>query len=54
MKLEPVTKIDKRNKTTLKKFNDEVIPAICDVIVILSIYGQFMSNLEAGFGSHSL
>ena len=41
MKLEPVTKIDKSNKTTSKKLDDEVISAICDVNVIFSIYGQF-------------
>ena len=41
MKLGPVTKIDKRNKTTLKKFDDDVMSANCDVIVIFPIYGQF-------------
>ena len=41
MKLGPVTKLDKRNKTTLKKFDDDVMPENCDVIVIFSIYGQF-------------
>ena len=34
MKLGPVTKFDKRNKTTSKKFDDGVMPASCDVIVI--------------------
>ena len=41
MKLEPVTKIDKRNKITPKKIDDDVMPKNCDVIVIFSIYGQF-------------
>ena len=40
MKLEPVTKPDKRNKTTWKKFDNDVISKNCD-IVIFSIYGQF-------------
>ena len=43
MKLWPVTKIDKRNKTTPKKFDDEVISTNYDVIVIFLIYGQFRS-----------
>ena len=34
MKLGPITKIDKRNKTTSKKFNDDVMSENCDVIVI--------------------
>ena len=41
MKLGPVTKIDKRNKTTTKKFDDGVTWENCDVIVIFPIYGQF-------------
>ena len=41
MKLGPVTKHDKRNKTTSKKFDDDVMLANCDVIVIFPIYGQF-------------
>ena len=40
MKLRSVTTIDKKNKTTLKKFEDDVMSENCDVIVILSIYGQ--------------
>ena len=34
-------KTDKRDKITLKKFDDDVIPANCYVIVIFSIYGQY-------------
>ena len=41
MKLRPVTKLDKRNKTTSKKFDDDVMSKNCDVIVIFPIYGQF-------------
>ena len=41
MKLRPVTKLDKRNKTTSKKFDDDVISTNCDVIVIFPIFGQF-------------
>ena len=41
MKLGPVTKLNKRNKATPKKFDDHVISAICDVIVFFPIYGQF-------------
>ena len=42
MKLGPVTKIDKRNKTMSKKFVDNVISADYDVIAIFPI----MANLE--------
>ena len=41
MKLRPVTKLDKRNKTTSKIFNDDVMLENCDVIVIFLIFGQF-------------
>ena len=41
MKLGQVTKLDKRNKATSNKFDNSVRSANCDVIVILSIYGQF-------------
>ena len=41
MKLGPVTKLDKRNKTTSKKVDDDVIAENCDVFVIFSICGQF-------------
>ena len=41
MKLGPVTKLDKRNKTTSKKFDDDVMSENCDVIVIFPIYSQF-------------
>ena len=41
MKTGPVTKLDKRNKTTSKKFDDEIISENCGVIAIFPIYGQF-------------
>ena len=41
MKLGPVTKLDKRNKTTSKKIDDDNMSANCDVIFIFPIYGQF-------------
>ena len=41
MKLRPVTKLYKTNKTTSKKFDDGVMSEYCDAIVIFSIYGQF-------------
>ena len=41
MKLEPVTKLDKRNKTTSKKFDDDVMSENYDFIDIFPIYGQF-------------
>ena len=41
MKLGPVLKLDKKNKTMSKKFGDDVMSANCDVIGIFPIYGQF-------------
>ena len=41
MKLGPETKLDKRNKTTPKKFDDYVMSVNCDVIAIFPIRGQF-------------
>ena len=38
MKLGPVTKLDKRNKTTSKNFGDDVKPTNCDVVVIFPVY----------------
>ena len=40
MNLGPVTKVDKKNKATLKKFDDDVMSENCDVIAIFAIYGQ--------------
>ena len=41
MKLGPVTKPEKKNKPTSKNFDDDVMSANCDVIVIFPIYGKF-------------
>ena len=41
MKLGPVTKLDKRNKTMSTKFDVDVMSENCDVIVIFLIFGQF-------------
>ena len=41
MKLGPVTEIDKRKKTTSKKFDEEVISKNCDIISIFPIDSKF-------------
>ena len=41
MKLGPVTKLEKRNKTSLKKVDVDVMSKNYDVIVIFRIFGQF-------------
>ena len=41
MKLGPVTKLDKRNETTSKKIDVDVMSENCDVIVNFQIPGQF-------------
>ena len=41
MKFGPVTKLNKRNKTTSKKIDNDIALANCDLVVILLIYGQF-------------
>ena len=46
MKLEPVTKKDKKNKTTSKNL-DKVMSANCDVSVVFPISSQFGANQEA-------
>ena len=43
MKLGPVTKLNKRNIITSKKFDDDVISVKCDIFVIFSIDGQFIA-----------
>ena len=40
--LRPVTKRDKRNKTTSKKFDDDGMLENWDIIVVFLIYGQFI------------
>ena len=50
MMLGAVTKSDKRNKTTLKKFDNDVMSENCDVIVIFWIFDQFgaVRKLDSG------
>ena len=44
MKLGPVTRFGKRNKTMSKKFDDDVMSENCDVNDIFPTYGQFGAN----------
>ena len=48
MKLGPVSKIDKRNKTNLKNFDADVMSKVCDFI--FPIYGQFGAMQNPDFG----
>ena len=41
MKFGQIPKLDKRNKSNVKKIDDDVMSANCDVIVVFPIYGQF-------------
>ena len=41
MKLRSLTKLNKKNKTTTKKFDDDFMSEYRDVIATLSIYSQF-------------
>ena len=50
MKLRPVTKIDKKNTPTSKKFDDDIMSSNCDVIVIFPIYGKFGDILKLDSG----
>ena len=42
MKFGPITKLDKKNRLALRKFDYDLMLPNCDVIVIF----QFMANLE--------
>ena len=50
MKLRPVTKLNKTNNATSKKFDDDVMSPNCDFIVIFLIDGQFgaIRKLDSG------
>ena len=50
MKLRPVTKLDKRNKTASKNFDDGVMSENCDVIAIFPFYGQFGETWKPNSG----
>ena len=41
IKLEPVTKLDTRNKTMSNKFDDDVMLENCDIISIFPIFDHF-------------
>ena len=53
MKLEPVTKLSKRNKTTSKMFDNKVILINCDAIVVVLIYDH-LEQPEVVFWTHIL
>ena len=50
MKLGPVTKIDTRSKTTPKKFDYDVMPENCDVIVFFFTFGQLGGVQRPDYG----
>ena len=50
MTLQPVTKIDKRNKITSKKFDDDVMSTHFDVIVVFLINDKFEATLKPDSG----
>ena len=54
MKLVPVTKIVKRNKTMSKKIDGDVMSANCDFIVIFLIYGQYGATRRIVCKTYSL
>ena len=50
MKLGPITKLDKRNLSTFKKFYDDFMWVCCDVTVTFYFMTNLeQSNLDAGF-----
>ena len=49
MKLEPVTKLDKRNTATSINIDDYVRSANCDAIDIFLIYSQFGATRKTDF-----
>ena len=50
MKLGPVTKLVKRNTTTSKKIDGDVISKNCDVIVIFPVYDKFGTIRKPDYG----
>ena len=54
MRLGPVTKLDKRNKTTSKRFDVDVMSENCDAIVIISDFGPIWRSPEARFRTQNL
>ena len=54
MELGPQTKLDNRNKTTLKKFDFDVMSENCDVIVSFWIVLPIWISPKTGFRTQSL
>ena len=54
IKLEPVTKLEKKTKTISRKFADQFMSANCDVIIMFLIYGQFGAIRKPDSEKHSL
>ena len=50
MKLGPVTKLYKRNKTTSKNFDDDIMSENCDVNSIFPIYDLFGATRKPDSG----
>ena len=50
MKIEPVTKLEKKNMATSIKVNNDVISTNCVAIVVFRIYGQFRAILNPDSG----
>ena len=50
MKLEPVTKLDKKNKASSKKFSDSVMSENCDINVIFPSSDKFGEIQKPDFG----
>ena len=51
MKLRSVIKLGKKNKTTSKELDDDVMSKNCDFIAIFPIYGQFGAVWKSGPGT---
>ena len=50
MKLGSVTKLQKKNKTTSTKFDNDAMPENCDVFVIYRIYDKFRAIWKTDSG----
>ena len=53
MKLELLSKLDKKNLKTSKKFDNDFVSENYDVIVIFQIYGPFPTDAWCNFCSFS-
>ena len=43
MNLGPVTKLDRKNRVTSEKFDNDVMSSNCDVVFFIPIYGQVVA-----------